>query len=291
MTFAWHLFEIGINAFQGWLYCYFLNTRMSLKSGIGKSRHRYATWVTIAAVAVFYSLYIWFDVPVTDHAAWGFTLIYSLAEFSERWYVKVAWNACLAVLMLGVVTLSSVLLIQVTGTTWELIMQPTAIRIIYVLSGNLMALLVMYVQAKVKPKQNLVSWRALLVFILMNAALLIGLEMQYQLSWENVVYKHEMLITMACIIFVSACSIALFELLSAKTERAVELETQIENDRMIKVYNEELQAMYKELMEHQHDMKHQFCALEELIARGEVTESQRYLDQLRESVLPVRRKV
>ena len=48
---------------------------------------------------------------------------------------------------------------------------------------------------------------------------------------------------------------------------------------------------YKELMEHQHDMKHQFCALEELIARGEVTESQRYLDQLRESVLPVRRKV
>ena len=111
------------------------------------------------------------------------------------------------------------------------------------------------------------------------------------LSWENVVYKHEMLITMACIIFVSACSIALFELLSAKTERAVELETQIENDRMIKVYNEELQAMYKELMEHQHDMKHQFCVLEELIARGEVTESQRYLDQLRESVLPVRRKV
>lgn len=288
MNGMWYLFEICVNVFQGWLYCFFLNSRMTRKNNIGRSKHRMASVALIASVALFYSLYIWLDVPVSDHAAWAFTLAYSMAVFSERWYVKIAWNACLAVLMLGALNLSSTLLIQFTGASWDLIMQPSALRIVFVLACNAMALFSIYVVAKLKPRQTAVSWGALLVFILMNAALVIGLEMQYQLSWESVVFQQQMLTTMICIIFVSGCTVLLFELLSLKAEQVVALEVEVENTRIIKQYNDELQAMYRELMEHQHDMKHQFCILEEMISRGETAESRTYLNSLQDHVLPVR---
>lgn len=66
MRTLWILFEIGINIYQGWLYCFFLHRRLNQKPELSAKKAASIDALMIICVACFYSLYIWFDIPVTD---------------------------------------------------------------------------------------------------------------------------------------------------------------------------------------------------------------------------------
>lgn len=117
---------------------------MTLRSDIAPGKAALANALVICSVALFYSLYIWFDIPLTDSVVWLFTTIYSLAVFPDKKAVILAWNVCLGVVMLLVVNLSSAVTLTLSNTNWERLMEPSPLRVAYILWTNIAAAIVLY---------------------------------------------------------------------------------------------------------------------------------------------------
>lgn len=280
MRILWILFEIGINIYQGWLYCFFLHRRLCLKPGMSVKRAACMDVLMIMGVACFYSLYIWFDVPVTDTVIWIFTTICSFAIFSDKKLVILAWNACLGILMLCIVNLCSTVTLMAANTTWEKLMEPTLLRVGFVLCTNVIAFIVLYTVTRLKPKQDRLSILALLIYIVLNAALIGAIEMQYRLAWTANVPQRPVLITIFSLLFAAVCAIVLLELLSHAAEERGKLEAQIAMASMRKTHLQEVRALYEELREYQHNLKHQYALLKQMFENGHIEEGRKYLNAL-----------
>lgn len=287
MSILWNLFEIGINLFEACLYCYFLRKRMSLRPNLTRKQGVGADLAVILAVTAFYSLYIWFDVPVTDSIVWLFTLVYSLVVFSEKWYIKVVWNACLATLMLGIANACSSLALFMTQLSWERLMEPSLQRVVFVLTSNIIALIALYIIAQIKPRQSGMTRVALSVYALLNVALILGVEMLYNLSWLPGIPDRIIFTATFAQFFAAICALVLFELLSHRMEVQMRMESQMEANRITEAHYQEMRMLYARLAEYQHDLKHQHALLKEMISKGQAKQAQDYLEQLHKNTLPV----
>lgn len=206
MCTLWILFEIGINIFEAWLYSFFLHRRLNQKPELSAKKAAFANALMIIGVACFYSLYIWFDIPVTDSVVWIFTTVYSFMVFSDKKSVILAWNICLGVLMLCTVNLCSSVTLMIADTTWEKLMEPTLLRVGYVLCTNIMASIVLFTVTRLKPRQDKLSIWALLIYIVLNVALIGAIEMQYSLAWTENVPSKPVLLLLSASGFVSSCT-------------------------------------------------------------------------------------
>lgn len=287
MPILWTLFEIGINLFEACLYCYFLHKRLSLRPNLTRQQRVGADLAVILAVTAFYSLYIWFDVPVTDSIVWLFTLGYSMIVFSEKWYIKVVWNACLAALMLGIVSACSSLALFMTQLSWERLMEPSLRRVVFVLTSNIIALIVLYIVAQIKLRQSGMTRIALSVYALLNVALILGVEMLYNLSWLPGIPDRIIFTATFAQFFAAICALVLFDLLSHRTEAQMRMEAQMETARITETHYQEMRMLYARLAEYQHDLKHQHALLKEMISKGQARQAQDYLEQLHKNTLPV----
>ena len=199
MSVEWLFFEIGINVFQGWLYSFFLRRQLTSKPAHSNRIAAGCTAGIILVVAAFYSLYIPFELPFPDTVVFIFTFLYSLLVFSEPWYTKLLWNVVMGVIVIAITSLVSQLFIHYAGVSWEVLMEPSLLRLGFVLCGNIVLFIAYYVVTKMKPSQEKLSWVALALFILLNAVLLLALEMQYKLSWQPGIEQAPVLITIFCI--------------------------------------------------------------------------------------------
>lgn len=73
MNAAWLCFEVTINLFQGWLYTTFLNKVLTARTFRNNWTQRTAKLIAILVVGGFYSLYILFDLPITDSVVFVLT--------------------------------------------------------------------------------------------------------------------------------------------------------------------------------------------------------------------------
>ena len=286
MSTAWLLFEIGINFFQGWLLSFFLRKQLTVNPDHSDRTTVVATLGIVLLVAAFYSLYIPFDVPIPDTVVFVFTFIYSLFIFSEPWHIKLLWNTVMGVILVAITSLISQLFIHAAGVSWDILMQPSLLRMGFVLCGNTVLFITYYVVTKVRASRERLSLFALTLFILLNAVILVALEMQYKLSWQPGIVQAPVLITIFCMIFVSAGLLVMFELLSRKAEKQAELELEIQTKHMMEAHLEEVHSMYQRMMEYEHDMKHQINTLQKMIEQGNLLESSEYLKEFRRIALP-----
>lgn len=287
MNVQWLFFEIGINLFQGWMYTFFLKKLLTIDSHHSAKTVRLSTLGVISAVAGFYSLYIPFDLPISDTIVFGFTFLYSFFIFTDPWYIKLMWNIVTGVVLVAITTLISQLFIHVAGASWDVLMQPSLLRMGFVLCTNVVLFVIYYVITKVKSPLGKLSWYALALFILLNAVVLLALEMQYMLSWQPNILQTPVLITIFCMLFVSAGLLILFELLSYKSEKQAQMELEIETARLMENHFEETRGMYQRMMEYEHDMKHQINVLQQMIDQGNFQESSAYLQAFRRAALPI----
>jgi len=287
MSWQWLLFEIGINLFQGWLYTLFLRKQLTVRHQCSPKAVLLLTLSTIIIVTGFYSLYIPFDISVSDSVVFIITFIYSLIIFSEAWYIKLLWNIVMGVVLVAITSLVSQLFMHAANTSWPILMQPSPLRLGFILCGNIVLFIVYYVITKFKSSQEKLSWFALTLFIVLNAVILVALEMQYELSWQPNILHAPVLITIFCMLFVSAGLLIIFELLSYKAEKQAELELKIEATHMTESHLEEVRSIYQRMMEYEHDMKHQINTLQQMIDQGNMAESSAYLKEFRRIALPM----
>lgn len=197
------------------------------------------------------------------------------------------WNIVTGVVLVAITALISQLFIHAAGASWDLLMQPSLLRMGFVLCTNVVLFASYYVITKVKSPQGKLSWYALALFILLNAVVLLALEMQYMLSWQPNILQTSVLITIFCMLFVSAGLLILFELLSYKSEKQAQMELEIETARLMENHFEEVRSMYQRMMEYEHDMKHQINVLQQMIAQGNFQENSTYLQAFRRAALPI----
>lgn len=113
------LFEIIVNLFEGWLYCFVIHKKFTLRPEIGRKKANAVLLVTILTIAAFYSLYIWYEIPVTDTVVWVFPAIMALYLYEEHWANKLAWILCYAVLALSVVETVAAVMMTATDLGWD----------------------------------------------------------------------------------------------------------------------------------------------------------------------------
>ena len=159
----WTIFEIGINLFQSSLYLFFLKSR----SHISKPS-KAADWVCVLTCTAFYTLYLFFDIPITDSVHIIFLFIYLLIVSDDPWYVSAFWVMVKEAIAIAIVGLMLQLCLILTSGTYEVLMSQGPLRFIFVMSTNLAMFFVMFVFSKMKRTYSPVEVSALLLFLELN---------------------------------------------------------------------------------------------------------------------------
>ena len=287
MNVIWTVFEIFINLFEGWLHVFFLRRMLATKPNRNTREINLASVLTIVAVGLFYSLYMWFPILITDSVVIIFPFIYSLYVFDSKWYVIVLWNAVVELIIVTIASSTLSMFINFAGVSGDAIMVPSMLRLCHVLLANVLMFVVLYTVSKVRLHQESMSWPSLLLFIVLNIVALLAIEMQYNLSWQELVPQKPVFITLFCLLFIISGLLILFELLSSKAKEKVDLELQVKITALKETHLNEMRSLYQSILELRHDMKHQFSTLQAMIDEGKIEESGVYLKGLKITALPV----
>ena len=94
------LFEILINLYEGALYIFFCNS-------VFHSHKRHLCWAILFSVliGIAYSLYSFFEIPLTDACVFVLPIIYSLIVFDTPPVECVFWNIIMGTFVFGCVNL------------------------------------------------------------------------------------------------------------------------------------------------------------------------------------------
>ena len=150
----WTVFEIGINAYQAFLMIYFVRHRFHLT----KPQKRYA-WIAGTAVCCGLSAYLFVNIPFLDTFVFLFPLIYSCFVSDDKWYFKLFWNAVLATVFIGLTNGMINLFMLLADVSMDYIMAETSLRIVFVVSLNILLLGVIFLISRVGKNSNgALSW-------------------------------------------------------------------------------------------------------------------------------------
>lgn len=212
------------------------------------------------------------------------TATYAMFCFTDKWYRKLT----LSVLPFVVMILSSVL----TGTLIPLLYDAdvlatfeygTYLRIISLLTAKgIQAVLSLALVLMMKSKQihlGKLEWLGFLVIF--TAVCFCGVfAFQIRITEDALVESEMFLCTVLCLALIIVFTFVFYVRFGVYSKNMMEL--RLREERMLAQTRsaEELESMYEELRRLRHDIKHQFSAVSELLARGEYEEAKQYLDKM-----------
>lgn len=273
----WMGFEIFINIFQSFLIVYFVWHRFH----IVRTDIKYAL-LTGAAICAYLTLYLFFDMPVIDTFVFIIPLLYTFWAADDKWYMKVFWNIALALVFIGVVNLTINIFLMLTNASFEEIISETPLRVAYVISCNIMILLVVFLMTRLLKRRDTVSLIALIVFFIMVITEFIVIELLYVIRFH--VRTDDLLFTAAsiCMLICATLSLLLFEIMSANTKKQQLYETELKTVKMTQQHYEEMKDMYSYLVSYQHDAKHQFDLVKRMVGGGHANAGKSFFQELSE---------
>ena len=273
----WLLFEVLVNLYQGFLMVYFLRHRLHMK----RTEHL-PDLLCAGAVALFFSLYLFWTLPVLDTVVIVIPILYSLYVSDEKWYVSVFWNCVVMAVFTSMVTLTTAFYQSLPEVTWEQIMEPTGLRIAFVISSNVLITLVLFGLAHYHRSANVVARVTLGIFLLLIILLLAVTELLFTLRLHILEdYDAVFIAACLCVLFCCILALALYEIFAKNTERQIRIQTELEHVRMNQQYQDELRGVYERMSVYRHDLKHQMQVIEQLLADENAPDAARYFEKLR----------
>lgn len=212
------------------------------------------------------------------------TAAYAAFSFKDKWYRKIT----LSVLPFVVLILSSVL----TGTLIPLLYDAdvlatfesgTYLRVISLLAAKgIQAILSLALVLLMKSKQiHLGKMEWLGFFVIFIAVCFCGVfAFQIRITEDVLVESEMFLCAVLCLVLMIVFTFVFYVRFGVYAKNMMEL--RLREERMLAQTRsaEELETMYEELRSLRHDIKHQFSAVNELLARGESVEAKKYLDKM-----------
>lgn len=273
---VWIVFEILINAFQGFIIQGFMESRLHISRS-----HRLQDVLCILAVTLYSSLTLITAIPLPDATIFLIPLIYAWLVADDKWYVSVFWTAVLAVLFLSIISLMLHIFSSIPGSSYDELMGTTGFRIMFVLTTNTVLALTVYLISKMQKEYSVPYWSVLVLFLLTNIALFVVEESLNALQ-VSVAFCAEVnsLSFFGAYIGLCACTVLvvlLFHMMSKSVERENRYKEEAIAIKQSRQYQVELEQMYSNLLSTKHDLKQHIQALEEMVRSGGGEKATAYL--------------
>ena len=262
----WHLFEIAINLYQGFLFIFFVRKVLSYRRP-----SLYVDGLFVLTIGALLSLHQFLNPPVPDTLIFILPLVHALRFSDEKWYVCLFWCMVLGIITIGMTELCGCLLSGMWSVDWSALLSQTAARLTYVVGTNIMITIAIAIIAFARRKRSQASWRIAGIFL---AALTI------ELMTNEVIYHLQALHPEGqdSYVWISAFSLAtvgliilLYETMNRMSEqqRIAELTAQTADHNQ--AYQEELKLVYRSMLAEQHDLRHRLDIAEKMLAESDTT--------------------
>ena len=156
----WNLFEISINAYESFLMIYFLKSRLHIKED-----SHLADILCLLSCTVFYSLYLFFSVPINDLVVFIFPLIYVYVMATDHFGLSLFWISILSILFVSTIGVSTHIFSTIFSHQLPLLSTPGLYRAIYIITSNLILSIVIFSASKIRKDIFGLSWPVMFVFL------------------------------------------------------------------------------------------------------------------------------
>lgn len=274
----WMIFEIAINLFQASLIVYFLKNQM-----LTARKSIVLDACCILSVAGLLTLYLFIDIPAIDTVIFILPLVYGLAVFDAKWYVVLFWVLVIALIFTGVANLTSSFYLGVLNADWDQLMNEETLRLAFVVSSNLLMLILVLVVTKLRNRSGELPWYSFALLLALNILCLTVTELLFAMGVDQSIDERFMY---ACLFLfiISLLSIVLYEVLVSNANRQQQYKLEIERLAMLQKHNQEMKSVYDDLATFRHDMKHQIQVIAYMVAGNDATAVEGYIDVLSDQV-------
>ncbi len=276
MTVGWTIFEIAVNFYQSVLCLFFLKSCVPIQrpSRIGDA-------LCVAACTAFYTLYLFFDISITDSLSVLLFFIYLRFVSDERWYVIAFWVIVEDAISISIVGFMEQLCLALTAITHTVLQEPGPSRVVFVISTNLVLFLVFFIfTRRMRNSHSPLAGQALSYFVGTNIAVLFAIEMLFSVQ----VTQHgnadwHIFAVYGALLVCSLLSVFLYHLMTDTVRKENQAQLALNHAQLTKEYQKALKDMYTDMIARQHDFKHQLQTLEQLVQQGDSAEAKAFLSE------------
>ena len=278
---SWTSFEIAINLFEAWLIIYFMKGMMRPK--FSGTKGYLIDGCTVGIIALWYTLYLYIDVPVLDTAIFFVPFFYGLFATEGKWYHGLFWTVVIALVFSGVASVTMWLCVRCFDVGLERLMEPSPLRFAFVICTNLGMLLVVVALLRIMDKAFRITWYSVATLISLNGVCLIAVELLFAIGVRMNI-GDQLIYPCLCLFVISFLSIMLYELLIRSERSQREYQTTIQHMEESKKYSEELGQMYADMQALRHDIKHHITALGQIQSEKDIMFIGQYVEELNAKV-------
>ena len=255
----------------------FLRSQMEAKAAVGCKEA-----LCFLAISGFFTLYLFWDIRVTDTLVFLFPFLYAISALRGRWMEKLFWVLITAVVMLTMTNLCIVFFSLAGSGKWNsLLLTKTPGRILFVGSVNLLITLMLFCFVKVRRGKGPISQDGLRILLTQNAFCMLLLEAFFYFQQRDPFLDGVYLVASLFGVLFSISSLVEYEVLSSYAERERLRAQEVQFLKLSAQHQGELEGLYAQILEMQHDFKHQIQVVERMLEQGECAESRQYLEQFR----------
>ncbi|MEG2273452.1 MAG: GHKL domain-containing protein [Acinetobacter sp.] len=273
MSIGWLCFEMTINLLQSGMYLYFIKSRARITKP-----STLADALCIAVHTLFYSAYLFFDMKVTDSVSILIFWVYLLYTSNQKWYISAFWVVIKEAIAVGTVGLMLQLCLFLTSASYEALTTPGPLRVVFVLSTNLVLFLAFYIFSKIKTHDSPYALPALLLFLAINLAILFAIEMLFTLQiQEAYINDWPIFAAYGALVLCSILSVFLYHLMTDIVRKQNEARIALNQAQLTKKHQLVINDMYTDMLARQHDFKHQLQTITQLVQQGNAEKAEAYL--------------
>lgn len=272
---GWLAFEIGINLFQACVYLYFFKNRLQFSH-----KSRKADALCVLSYTLFLTAYLFFNIPIPDSVGGVIFFIYLHYASDSRWPVCLFWVLFKEALSVATVGIMLQICLSALSVPYDLIMNPSVYRIVFVLSANFVLFIEIFLFSRIKKESSSLHHLPLLPFSAMNIALLVVIEILFSLQIQECFSSDiPFLIAYVLLIVCGTLSVLLFHFMTTIAEREQQAQIALNHVQLTKDHQHAIQDMYDDMRKQRHDMKQHLQAIEQLIVNQSSTAAKQYLDE------------
>jgi len=276
---AWTIFEIGINIFQAVLITYFLNKQLT-----SSRSHKVADALCIALITAFLTAHFYVEMPVASDAVMFIVpVIYGLIFFDSKWYLILFWNIVAMLVFTVVVNMTSSFYLGIIGIDWQRLLTPTPERFGFIVSTNLLTLILIITIIELSGKSRNVKLTrySFLLLLSLNLICLAAIELLFSIGMNGNLGERFTSVCL-CLFVISVLSIFLYEMMVRSAYKQRQYELEIHRLELTQKYNGEMLSVYEDIAIFRHDIKHHMQIIEQMSMSKDSVEIHAHIDKLNE---------
>lgn len=274
----WTIFEIGINCFQGFLLIYFMSKRLP-------TQQENKWWVDILfelSGSLYLCLYLLPSVTISDTPIFLIPFCYAIVTKRGTWLERVLWTITEGVLFTSVTVLMGFLYTSILNVDPTKILRYGVLRIGYVITTNIALTVVLVTVAHVgKSRQgNFLSKSSLRIFLSLLLMQFLAIELLHVNQFQ--VYNSDsiLIVINVCMFVVVILTLLLYEVVAQSAQSKHLAELRLQTMLLTQQHQDDVTAMYKNMIATQHDIRHQINVAKQLLSQDNTVDREIILSLL-----------